>query len=571
MTSGDKSSGALALGGGSAAPPPICAGRPFRHAVLFTIAMALAACTTTPPEPAGPLGSPADRIKAHVAYLASDALEGREPGTAGYDQAAAYVQRELEKAGVKPGADGGWFQQVPLVVTERVMADAGFDLMSPSGARRRLAEFEDFVLRKPTDRERIAVEAQLAFVGYGVRDDETGYDDYGQIDVTGKIVVMFSSAPRAFEGAKRAYLGSTDVKRRLAAERGAVGLVVLPTLEDEEETPWERVAEGAKDPAAAFLGADGLAHAPGAGVAANARLSASGGRLLFAGARASFDDLRADEAANRPLHAFPMPGAARVGGMTRISRIESPNVVGIVEGRDRRLRDEVVVISAHLDHLGKRRNPKPGEDSIRNGAMDNATGVAMLIETAQKLAKAPPRRSVVFVAFTAEERGLIGSEYFAKNPPLGDRTIVSNVNLDMPMTLYPLGDVIGFGAERSSLGPLIERLAGEMGLALTPDPYPEEGIFARSDHFSFVVEQGVPAVFLMAGLQNGGDLAFQEFMKKHYHRPSDDTSLPIDYEAAATFAELNARIAVRIADDDAVPVWNPGDYFGERFGKKKIP
>ncbi|MEQ1931961.1 MAG: M28 family peptidase, partial [Parvularculaceae bacterium] len=311
------------------------------------------------------------------------------------------------------------------------------------------------------------------------------------------------------------------------------------------------------------------AHVAAPGLSASARMSAAGARALFAAAGTTFDDLQAAEADGKPLHAFQMPGRVKLGGSTRIRRIESPNVVGIIEGADPELKNEVVVISAHLDHLGKRRNGKPGEDIIRNGAMDNAMGVSMLIETANRLKKSPPRRSVVFVAFTGEEKGLLGSKYFAKNPPLGARTIIGNVNLDMPLTLFPLGDVIGFGAERSSLGPLISSVAAEMGLSLTPDPYPEEGIFTRSDHFSFVVEQGVPAVFLAAGIKNGGQEAFRDFMKTHYHRPSDDMNLPIDWQSSALFADLNVRLAMRIANDDAAPTWNEGDYFGKRFGKKR--
>ncbi|NWG70187.1 MAG: M28 family peptidase [Parvularculaceae bacterium] len=526
-------------------------------AALVLLSVPAAAETAVSPE----------SLKSHVAYLASDALEGRQPGTAGYESAAAYVERAFKKAGLKPGADRKWRQSVPLVLTRREFMTASFELIGPGGAMK-LAELEDFIPVKPVDREAFDVRAPLAFAGYGVVDEESGYDDYGTLDVRGRIVVVFSGAPKSFEGAKRAYLGSNEAKLKTAAARGAIGVLTVPTRESEAQSPFARAVERADQPGASYVGADGRAHVPAPQIAAAARLSVEGARALFASATTSFDALEAAEADGRPLHAFEMPAQARLNGATRLTRIESDNVVGLVEGSDKKLKDEVVIIGAHLDHLGVRRNAKEGEDAIRNGAMDNAMGISMLIETAKKLKELKPRRTLAFVAFTGEEMGLLGSKYFAKNPPLGGRRIVGVVNLDMPLPLYPLADVIGFGAERSSLGALIAATGAEMGLALTPDPYPEEGIFARSDHFSFVVEHGTPAVFLFTGVKNGGEQIFRDFMKTHYHRPSDDLSLPIDWDSAARFAELNARLAQRIADADAAPTWNPGDYFGERFGKK---
>lgn len=512
-------------------------------------------------------GSP-DNLKAHVVYLADDARAGREPGTEGFEASAQYVARAFKRAGLKPGADGAWRQKVPLVTARREFTTASFELIVP-GRARVLAELEDFIAAKPVDREAYDITAPLVFAGYGVVDDETGYDDYGAIDARGKIVVVFSGAPKLFDGTKRAYLGSTEVKRETAAARGAVGLLTVPTRESEAQSPFARAVERSGDPGAAFVGANGLAHVAAPGIAASARMSVVGARALFASAATTFEALQEQEAKGAPLHAFEMPAMARLNGATRIRRVDSVNVVGLLEGTDPALKNEVVIIGAHLDHLGVRRNAKEGEDAIRNGAMDNAIGVSMLIETAKRLKKAKLRRSLVFVAFTGEEMGLLGSKYFAKNPPLGGRRIVGVVNLDMPLTLFPLADIIGFGAERSSLGPLIEKTAGEMGLALTPDPYPEEGIFARSDHFSFVVEQGAPAVFLFTGVQNDGEKIFREFMKTHYHRPSDDLKLPIDWASAALFADLNARLAERVANDDLAPRWNEGDYFGEKFGRKQ--
>ncbi|MEQ1929564.1 MAG: hypothetical protein ABL957_03400, partial [Parvularculaceae bacterium] len=227
--------------------------RSLAPAAALIASLSLTACAAVP------AGSP-EAIKAHVAYLASDALEGREPGTSGYGEAADYVVAAFRKAGLKPGADGAWFQNVPLVMTERELAGAEFEMIAPSGERRKLAYLEDYVAGKPLDREVFAVEGAAVFAGYGVIDADTGYDDYGSIDVRGKIAVVFSGAPKSFEGAKRAYLGESDFKKANAAARGAIGLITLPTRQSEATSPWERAVERAHSPEAAYVGPNGLAH-----------------------------------------------------------------------------------------------------------------------------------------------------------------------------------------------------------------------------------------------------------------------------------------------------------------------
>lgn len=256
-----------------------------------------------------------------------------------------------------------------------------------------------------------------------------------------------------------------------------------------------------------------------------------------------------------------------LNGASAFSETESPNVVATIEGSDPALADEVVVLSAHLDHVGLT-EPKEGEsDRVNNGALDNAIGVATILDVARRFKEGPPpRRTIVFAAVTGEEKGLIGADYLARHPTLGGRRMVANVNLDMPVLLYPFTDVIAFGAEQSSLGEAARQAAAAMNVALTPDPIPEEGIFTRSDHFRFV-EQGVPAIFLFTGFGNGGEAAFGDFLKNRYHKPSDDLSQPIDYDSAARFAELNYRIAREIADAAEAPHWNSGQYFADRYGR----
>lgn len=243
-----------------------------------------------------------------------------------------------------------------------------------------------------------------------------------------------------------------------------------------------------------------------------------------------------------------------------------PNVIGVIPGADPVLKDEYVVISAHLDHIGK---GSGGGDVIYNGAMDNASGVATMLEAARAFTSdgRPPRRSIMFVAVAAEEQGLLGSSYLARHPLVGTGKMVANVNLDMPILLYDFQDVVAFGAEHSTMGPIVAAAAAKMGVTLSPDPVPSQKLFFRSDQYSFV-QAGVPSIFLVTGFKNGGEKAFHAFEKSHYHRVSDDLSLPFDWNAAAKFAKLNYLIAREIADGDQAPLWYAGNTYGNRYAKK---
>jgi Zn-dependent M28 family amino/carboxypeptidase len=266
---------------------------------------------------------------------------------------------------------------------------------------------------------------------------------------------------------------------------------------------------------------------------------------------------------------FALPATLDVTLHTESKAIHSENVAGLIEGSDPKLKDEVVVLSAHLDHIGV--TPPVDGDSINNGALDNAAGVATTLEVARAFQESgqKPRRSILFLTVTGEEKGLLGAEYFAHNPTVGRGSLVANVDLDMPILFYDFTDVIAFGSDRSGVGPAVRKAAGRMGVALSPDPLPEEGLFTRSDHFRFV-EVGVPAVFLMTGFQNGGEAKFRGFLATCYHRPCDDVSQPIDYAVGAKFARLNYEITRELADAEARPLWVKGDFFGTKFAPKQM-
>lgn len=512
--------------------------------------------------------SPADRLRSDLAWLAADAMAGRETGTPGHRAAAKRLAAEFRAIGLSPGAAGDWFQEAPIRLDRRRNSQARLEIAAVGGARRRLAHLEDYLIGRSQAAARFEIEAPLIFAGYGVADPVSGYDDYEAIDAAGKIVVVFDGAPRIFDTEKRAFLARSDQKRRAAEAKGAAGLISIRTVASAARTPWSRVVESAERPGATWIGRDGAAHVVAPAVAASALLSEAGAAKLFEGEQKSYAELRALETVDGAvMPKFDIGKSGRLAGASEFADLSSPNVVAMIEGRDPELRDEVVVLSAHLDHIGVSGGRARGKDRINNGALDNAMGVAILLEAARRFKSAPPRRTVLFLATTGEEMGLLGADYFARHPTVGARKIVANVNLDMPLMLYPFEDVVAFGAERSSLGAAAKDAAAAAGVRLSPDPFPEQGIFTRSDHFRFV-EQGVPAIYLFSGFANGGEAVFNAFMKERYHRPSDDLDQEIDYAAAARFADLNHKIAERIADADVAPVWRDGDYFGEMFKKQ---
>ncbi len=534
-----------------------------RIGVLALTAALFWGCATTGAAPDA--RGAAARIKADIAWLADDARKGREAGTPDYDASADYVAREFQSAGLAPGAGGSWRQSVPLRSSMRDLAAARFTLDGDGGFQT-LIHLTDYLIGRSMTATAFEASGSLVYAGYGVEAPAQGYNDYANLDVAGKIVIAFAGAPRGFDSEERAYFSSTDTKLKAAAARGAVGFISIQSVSG--AFPWASAVRFAGNEAMTWVGPDGRVDTDAPSIRATAFMNASGAQKLFAGEALDYFALRTAEAASGAPKGFSLKKRARLAGASLFNEASSDNVIGMIEGSDPALKDEVILLTAHLDHIGLDEPEKPGEDVINNGAMDNATGIAVLIEAAAmfKRSGAAPRRTIAFAAVTAEEKGLIGSDYLARNPAFGGKRVVANVNLNMPILLYPFTDVVAFGAERSSIGPIVEKAAASMGVRLSPDPIPEENIFVRSDHYSFV-RQGVPSVFLIIGFENGGEKIFRDFLATHYHNPSDDVSLPILYDQGARFTDLNYRIARALADADASPSWNEGDFFGETFGQ----
>ena len=556
--------------------------RPVAIAALITLA---AACGKEAPPASAVEPAPADRapveqglavidsegIETHLRFLADDARKGRMTGTPEYDQAADYVAQQFEAIGLEPGGeDGGWLQPVPMLAN-RIDVDSAAVVFHEEDGEQVQRWKEDFVMGGDAVRAETEIRAEVVFVGFGIHAPDMNYSDYEGIDVEGKIVAQFSGAPDSFPHNERAYYSSGVVKAREAVARGAVGVVALRSRTDQKRYTWKFVSENAGV-------RPGMTWVNLSGEAANFFPELQGGALmneppaedLFSRAPISYEDALDAADAGTPL-STPLGIEVTLARKTDHETIASPNVVGVLRGSDPELADEYVVYTAHLDHVGT--GVAINGDTIYNGMYDNAMGSSILIETARAFAAMPepPKRSILFIALTGEERGLVGSEYYAHYPTVPSDAIVANVNLDMPLLLFPLSDIIAFGAEHSSLEGVIEDAVALEGFALTPDPMPEEVLFIRSDQYSFV-KQGVPSVFLVPGFTAAepdieGEKLWREFLQTHYHQPSDDLSRPVDWPSAVRFARANARIGYAVAEEEKRPTWNEGDFFGEKFGK----
>jgi hypothetical protein len=528
-------------------------------------AISLAASSAAQPVPAPPPASDfsADAFRAHVTFLSDDLLEGRDTGSRGYDIAARYVATQFAALGLRPGNEGSWYQPVQFIR----FGLAGAPTMSVGGHI--FTHGREMVMRASPDPAPLAIEAPLVFAGYGLDMPARGFDDYRGLDVSGRIVVVLNGTSAGIPSDVAAHFNGD--KRRMAAARGAVGLISIRTRAEAARTPWTRVAGFAGRPAMTWLESDGTPFVDGAGLRFSASVDEASAETLFHGARRPLSAIL-DEAARtgaRP-RGFALAQRARVareaGSGTRLA---SPNVVAILPGTDPGVAGEYVLLMAHLDHLGiraARPGDSEGADRINNGAMDNATGVATLIEVARQMSRPGnrPRRPLLLAAVTAEERGLLGADFLARHPLAGGR-VVAVVNLDMPVLTYDFTDVTAFGAEHSTLGPIVARAAARMGVGVSPDPLPEEGLFTRSDHYRFV-RAGVPSVFLMTGFAGEGRREFRRFLDTRYHTPSDDLSQAFNWAAGARFAQLNYLIAREIADAPEAPLWYADSFFGDAFG-----
>lgn len=508
-------------------------------------------------------------IERHIRVLAHDSLTGRAPGTDGYEGASRYVEDRLRELGLAPaGSDGGYAQPVPLLQSTVEEAVSAVELSGGDGTTT-LAYATDFTLSPNGSEEDATVSAPVVFVGYGVSAPAFGYDDYEDVDVHGKIVAHLTGAPPALPSNQRAYYSSGAVKKEEAATRGAVGLISFTYAED-PRFRWEVGVARSRRGGFAWLDADGVPRGRGgvSPILASVNLNHGAVRRLFAASHVPLQEVFAAAQESRP-QAFELPVEATIRTVSRHRKVDSHNLVARLEGSDPELRDEHVVYVAHVDHFGI--GDAVDGDSIYNGAHDNASGTSIVLEIARAFSALPqpPRRSILFLIVTAEEWGLLGSDYFVNHPTVPANSLVANMSLDMPFLFHPLLDIVPYGSEHSSLGQTVGDAAGHLGIRIGDDPIPEQVLFIRSDHYSFV-RQGIPALFIKSGFETGderdGGAINTAFRRERYHTPADESDQGFDFDAGVSHARINFLTGYKVAMDDERPSWNEGDFFGTLFG-----
>jgi Zn-dependent M28 family amino/carboxypeptidase len=510
---------------------------------------------------AGAIGLRADgkRWWSHVEALANDGMEGRNTGSPAHRRAAEYVATQFQKAGLEPAGIGGFIQPVRFKTRRIVEAQSSLTLVrNGTSAPLTLGEDANISMRvEPAP----SIDAPLVFVGYGLSVPERNINDLAGTSLKGAVVVYISATPKSLPGPLQAHFGSAAERWKLYKAGGAIGTVSIAHPRS-MEIPWARSTLARLQPAMALADAS-LDDAPGQQLAVT--MNPAHADKLFAGSGHTFQELLARVDADQPLPGFSLPARLKATTTVERSEEESQNVAGVLRGSDAQRRGEFVVVSAHLDHLGVG-EPING-DRIYNGAMDNASGVAAILEVASSLhdSGVKPARSILFVAVTGEEKGELGSRYFAAHPTVPRGSLVANVNTDMFLPLFPLKTLMVLGLDESDLGRDIRATAKALGLAVQADPEPQRNRFVRSDQYSFI-KAGIPALAMKVGYEaNTPEAAIAaKWIAERYHAPSDDVNQPIDLQAAATYVDVVRDLAVRIANRADRPKWNDSSFF-KRF------
>lgn len=528
----------------------------FRYLLLLAAFCAGAPTFAAPPEP-----SPA-QIQAwwgHVEAIASDGMEGRMTGSPGFDAAADYVVGQLKAIGLEPAGTDGWFQPVDFV-EQRFDQAASSAVIKRAGGDVALSVPQDIYFRGSGPMP-AQVDAPLVFAGYGLHIPEAGHDDFAGLDVKGKIVVVLSGGPADIPGALKSDARSGRAK--LLAQRGALGLISISTVK-QTEIKWERQVGISAQPGM-YLAEPDLRSVSVPFL--SAFLSPAKAAVLFADSGHSFAQLSALADASQPLPVFDLPGRFAATIVATSRPVHSKNVVARLPGADPKLAAQYVVLSAHLDHLGVGA-PIKG-DPIYNGAFDNGVSVASLIEAAKALAagKGRPKRSILFLFPTGEEKGLLGSHYFASHPTVPAASLVADINLDMPMPIFAFTAITPLGYQESTLGEDAKAVAAAMGLDVLPDPKPDRNVFIRSDQYSFI-RVGVPALFLKYGFKLGTPEEKLEaaWRANIYHSPQDDPNQPAMKAEGVKFTGYLIALTRRVADDPLRPHWYETSYF-RRFAR----
>ena len=515
----------------------------------------------------------AQTLLSEIRILSSDKFEGRAPGTRGEQLATDYVSDQFKHVGLKPGnIDGSYFQKVPLVGID-ADKDSVLEFKTPS-KEMKLKFADDYIAFTERVQPKVSIDAPIVFVGYGVVAPEYNWDDYKGVDVRGKVLLMLVNDPpvpdpsdpskldpKTFGGKAMTYYGRWTYKYEIASQKGAAGAIII------HETgpagyPWEVVKGSWSQEQFNLESADNNMSK----VAIESWITNDKARELLAACGKNFDELK-HEAVNRDFKPVDLGATASLTLENKIRHIDSKNVVGKLEGSDPKLKDEYVIYTAHWDHLGVGL-PNAKGDRIYNGAQDNASGTAGLIELARAFKALPvaPKRSILFVSVTAEEKGLLGSRYYAEHPvyPLADT--LADINMDVLNVYGTTKDITVIGLGNSTLDDVLREAASTQGRSLRPDPTPEVGSYYRSDHFSFA-KQGVPSLDTESGIEyvgrpeGWGSKKHEEYTENDYHKPSDEIKPDWNLAGAVQDLKLLGLVGYRVANGDKYPEWEPGTEF----------
>ena len=511
----------------------------------------------------------------HIRFLADDKLAGRDTGSEGYKQAVTYVSDEFERAGLKPLGTDGYEQPVKFDKRELVAAESSAVLV-------RDGKSEPLGNVSPRGDLAPEVEASMVFVGYGLVIPEAKYDGLAGLDLKGKIAVYVNAGgPVEVSGPVKSHYSSGAERWAAFKRAGAIGIATIPGGRGPNGANAGNAGAngGSGDGAAAGRGNGGRGPQTSVALADPAlqetagqqvvvTVGRPGAEVLFEGSGHTFEEIEKLANANQPLPTFPLQGLLKSKTVVHRSEMQASNVVGLLPGTDRKLKNEYVIMSAHLDHQGVGR-PVNG-DSIYNGAMDDASGIASVIEIARLMEATgvKPKRSIIFLAVTAEEKGELGSRYFAAHPTVPFGQIVADINLDMFLPLYALKVIEVQGLSESTLGETVRAAAAEFGVAVQVDQEPEQNRFSRSDQYSFI-RRGVPSLAFKFGYEKGSpeEKIRKDWVRNIYHKPSDDLNQPVDQAAAAQFDRIIMSLLGRVADAKDRPHWNDDSFF-KRFASE---
>jgi hypothetical protein len=521
---------------------------------LAAVSLVLAVCAgQSPPD--------GKRWWSYIAYLADDKLEGRNTGSEGYQKAATYVAGEFERAGLQPAGTSGYFQPVKFQSRAIIEKDSSLTLVR-DGKDEKLTLGEDGFIGMRVD-PADALEAPAVFTGYGLTVPELQYNDLAGLDLRGKIAMYVSGGPASIPGALSSHYQSAAERGKFLERAGVVGVATIPNPAA-MDVPWPRVALS-RFQAAMSLDDPDLSET--FGLKLTAVINPAHLDKWLVGSGHSAEEILALAKDRKPLPHFPLTVSLKAKVQAKRTQVESPNVVAVLPGSDPQLKDEYVVLSAHLDHLGIG-EPING-DRIYNGAMDDASGVATLLDIADQLhgSKAKLRRSLLFVVVAGEEKGLLGSKYFAAHPTVKPEQMVADLNTDMFLPLFPLRILTVYGLDESDLGKQVRAVAEPMGIRVQADQEPQRNVFIRSDQYNFI-RHGVPSLMMSVGYEKGSPEAVtaKKWLTERYHAPSDDIHQPVDLQSAADFNRVVLTLAEAVANQNERPQWNKDSFF-RRFAK----